>query len=206
MPVADPGPLWRLAMYFCVHNCTSPSNDYAAVACSSNQAQLHTHVSVLYWSPDVWLGLELLLDIQIGLPTWPEVGMAIQNFSDWTPLSKFLNPPLNAPHIYSVSCTVTIKDSPKRSLITLVPVLYLTIAHKVSGVRWSRYHLLIFHLVILQVALILPAGTYLGLHLNNIWAPPTVLILWMFSMIAILWGMRHLHSWLEGERYGMKIY
>ena len=39
-------PLWRLVMYFCVHNCTSPSYDYAAVACSNNQAQLHTHVSV----------------------------------------------------------------------------------------------------------------------------------------------------------------
>ena len=36
-------------MDFCVHNCTSPSNDYAAVACSNNnQAQLHTHVSVPY--------------------------------------------------------------------------------------------------------------------------------------------------------------
>ena len=34
---------------FCVHNCTSPSNDYAAVACSNNnQAQLRTHVSVPY--------------------------------------------------------------------------------------------------------------------------------------------------------------
>jgi len=33
----------------CVHNCTSSSNDYAAVACiSNNQAQLHTHVSVPY--------------------------------------------------------------------------------------------------------------------------------------------------------------
>ena len=52
---------------FCVHNCTSPSNDYAAVACSNNiQAQLHTHISVPYWSPDVWLGLELLRDIQFG--------------------------------------------------------------------------------------------------------------------------------------------
>ena len=30
-------------------NCTSPSNDYAAVACSNNnQAQLHTHISVPY--------------------------------------------------------------------------------------------------------------------------------------------------------------
>ena len=55
-------PLWWLVMYFCVHNCTSPSNDYAAVACSNNN--LHTHASVPYWSPDVWLGLELLRDIQ----------------------------------------------------------------------------------------------------------------------------------------------
>jgi len=32
-----------------VHNCTSPSCAYAAVACSNNnQAQLHTHVSVPY--------------------------------------------------------------------------------------------------------------------------------------------------------------
>jgi len=51
--VADLGgykctPLWWLVIYFCLHNCTSPSNDYAAVACSNNQAQLHTHVSVLY--------------------------------------------------------------------------------------------------------------------------------------------------------------
>ena len=33
-------PLWQLVMYFSLHNCTSPSNDYAAVACSNNnQAQ-----------------------------------------------------------------------------------------------------------------------------------------------------------------------
>ena len=62
-------PLWQLVMYFCVHNCTSPSNDYVAVAWSNNnQAQLHTYISVPYWSPDVWLGLELLWDIQFGLP------------------------------------------------------------------------------------------------------------------------------------------
>ena len=37
-------PLWQLVMYFCVHNFTSTSNDYAAVACSNNnQAQLYTH-------------------------------------------------------------------------------------------------------------------------------------------------------------------
>ena len=42
-----------------------------------------------------------------------------------------------------------------------------------------------------QVALILPAGTYLGLHLKNISAPPTVLILCMFSMIPFFgaWGI-----------------
>ena len=42
--------------YFCVHNCMSLSNDYAAVTCSNNnQAQLHTHVSVPYQSLEVWL-------------------------------------------------------------------------------------------------------------------------------------------------------
>ena len=30
----------------------------------------------------------------IATEPWPEVGVAIQDFSDWTPLSKFLNPPL----------------------------------------------------------------------------------------------------------------
>jgi len=39
---------------FCVHNSMSPSKDYAAVAFSNNnQAQLHTHASVPYSSPDV---------------------------------------------------------------------------------------------------------------------------------------------------------
>ena len=55
-------------MYFCEHNYTSQSNDYAAVVCGNNSlAQLHTHISVSYWSPDVWLGLELLWDIQFEL-------------------------------------------------------------------------------------------------------------------------------------------
>ena len=37
------------SMYFCLNNCTSPSNDYTAVECSNNdQAQLNTHVSVPY--------------------------------------------------------------------------------------------------------------------------------------------------------------
>ena len=106
-------PLWRLVMYFCVHICTSPSNDYTAVACSNNnQAQLHTHISVPYWSPDVCLGLELLWDIQFRLSPIlnnslasynnnyvchkciyvPEVGVATQNFSDaLQPEPPFLN-------------------------------------------------------------------------------------------------------------------
>ena len=108
-------------MYFCAHICMSPSNDYTAVACSNNhQAQLHTHISVPYWSPDICLGLQLLRDIQFGLLanfslasydnnhvswnafTWPEVGVATQKIfghtlhaSGWNPFSKFLNPPLH---------------------------------------------------------------------------------------------------------------
>ena len=82
-------------MYFCIHNCTSPSNDFTAVACSNNnQAQLYTHVSVPYWSPDVWLDLELLRDIQFGLlragsgrGNPPNFGCASCT-SGWTPLSK----------------------------------------------------------------------------------------------------------------------
>ena len=37
---ANAPPFWRRVMYFGVHNynCTSPSNDYAGVACSNNQA------------------------------------------------------------------------------------------------------------------------------------------------------------------------
>jgi len=27
----------------------------------------HTHISVRYWSPDIWLGLELLRGILLGL-------------------------------------------------------------------------------------------------------------------------------------------
>ena len=102
------------------------------MACSNNQAQLHAHVSVTYWSPDIWLGLDLLPDVQLGLPAilncslasyqsiatiitcmcvmnahinMPEVGVATPNFvgcvscaSGWTPLSKFLDPPLLLHH------------------------------------------------------------------------------------------------------------
>ena len=101
-------PLWRLVMYFCVHNCTSPSNDHAAVACSNNnQIQLHTHVSVIsrhLTRPRV------ASRYSVRIFTWPEVGMATQKFSGVlcvpvaeTPLSKFLNSPL---HFYLIMCTL----------------------------------------------------------------------------------------------------
>ena len=39
---------------FRINNCTSPSNGYTAVECSNNNhAQLHTHISAPYLSPDV---------------------------------------------------------------------------------------------------------------------------------------------------------
>ena len=50
------------------------------------QWQLYTHVSVPYWSPDIWLGLE------VGMATW------VHFVHQWlNPLSKFLNPPLDWP-------------------------------------------------------------------------------------------------------------
>ena len=65
---ANAPPLWRLVMYFCVHICTSQSNDYTAVAFSNNnQAQLDTRTSVPCLSQDVYLGLQLFRDIQFGL-------------------------------------------------------------------------------------------------------------------------------------------
>ena len=122
----------RLVMYFCVHNWTSLSNGYAAMTCSNNnQAQLHTHVSVPYWSPDVWLGLELLRDIQFGLPAIlnnslasyqsvamtrsgrgnPKIFRCALHTGGWTPLSKFLNPPLSPmstpmPYLWQGSCLI----------------------------------------------------------------------------------------------------
>ena len=94
--------------------------------------QLHTHVSARYWSLDVWLGLDLLWDIQFRLPailnnslasyqspSLPSMLRSDNNYvchecihvtgsehgnpnifrctsctSDWSPIPKFLNPPL----------------------------------------------------------------------------------------------------------------
>ena len=122
-------PLVAIVMYFCIHNCMSASNDYKAVACSNNnQAQLHTHISVPYWSPDVCLGLELLRDIQFGLPAILKLSTKIllcvswmhlcdrkwawqpKIFSGWTLLSEFLNPPLIHPEQTQPSwCTTPAK-------------------------------------------------------------------------------------------------
>ena len=100
-------PLWRLVMYFCVHIWASPSNDYTAVACCNNQAQLHSSL-LISWR--LSRPIELLRDIQFRLP-------AILNNSSWmhlhdrkwawqpkildvlrTPVAEppppFLNPPL----------------------------------------------------------------------------------------------------------------
>ena len=100
--VADSGGvLWQPVMYFCVNSCTSPSNDYTAVECSNNdQAQLNTHVSVPYWSPDVWLGqscFEIFSSDGLHDRKWawhPKIFGWASRASGWTSLSKFLNPPV----------------------------------------------------------------------------------------------------------------
>ena len=56
-------PLVASRLYFCVHNCTSPSNDYAA---TTNR---HSYTLKYQFFTDLqMLGLELLRDIQFGLP------------------------------------------------------------------------------------------------------------------------------------------
>ena len=82
-------------MYFCVNNCTSPSNDYTAVVCSdNNQAQLHTHLSAPYWSPcRRFTRPRVASRYSVWMFTWPRASVA-SHTSGWTPLSKFLNPPL----------------------------------------------------------------------------------------------------------------
>ena len=117
-------PLWRLVMYFCVHNCTSPSNDHAAVACSNNnQTQLHTHVSVPYWSPDVWLALELLRDIQFGHLrdrkwAWQPPNFQLRFARQWLNQPPFLNFEIRHCFVY---CSLT-KKAPV-SNIHLSPII-----------------------------------------------------------------------------------
>ena len=101
--------------------------------CSNNQAQLHTHISVPYWSPDVWLGLELLRDIQFRcLPNWkwawqPQIFGCASHASGWTPLSKFLNLSLlrvNLPKWNSVChCLWCTSASERRKMLTSLSVL-----------------------------------------------------------------------------------
>ena len=86
-------PLWQLVMYFCVRTCTSPSNDYTAVAWrNNNQAQLHTCISSLLISrclarPRVAIWTASVTGSGRGNP---------KNFRTRTPLSKFLNLPLKS--------------------------------------------------------------------------------------------------------------
>ena len=84
-------------------------------ATTTRHSYTHTHTSVPYWCPDIWLGLELLRDLQFGLsPNWisrsnsnhkcihvtrigawqPKNFSCASRTSGWTPLTKFLNPPL----------------------------------------------------------------------------------------------------------------
>jgi len=53
-------------MYFYAHNCTSPSNDYSAVACS-NSNQAWSHISSLLISRHL-TRLTVVRDAQFGLP------------------------------------------------------------------------------------------------------------------------------------------
>ena len=88
-------------------------------AATTTRTVTHSHISSPYWSPDVCLGIELLQDIQFGLPAIfisysynnngvcheciyvigsghgiPKIFRCTSRASGWTSLSKFLNPPL----------------------------------------------------------------------------------------------------------------
>ena len=94
-------PLWWLVMYFCVHNCTSPFKWLYSSGMQQQQPGTVTHSSISYLSPDVWIGLEFLPDIQFGglrdrKWAWhPKIFRCASRGSGWTPLSKFLNPQLS---------------------------------------------------------------------------------------------------------------
>ena len=126
-------PLWWLVMYFCINNCTSPSNDYTAVECSNNnQAQLHTHVSVPYWSPDDWLSLELLRDIQFGRLRDQKWAWQPQNFR-----LRFARQWLNPPCWISKSATVQDKFWPIPGFTSCAGVTrrWRLLSHTLNAVR-----------------------------------------------------------------------
>ena len=107
---------------FCIHICTSPSNDFTAVVCSNNnQAQLrtHSHISLLLISRRLsrarvasrYSGLRTISNkslasyynnymchewIYVTGSGWgnPKISGRASCANGWTPLSKFLNPPL----------------------------------------------------------------------------------------------------------------
>ena len=95
-------PLWRLVMYFCVHNCTSPSNDYAAATTTRHSCTLTYLISKRMTRPRVALrySVRTILNSVVNVLTWPEVGVATLKFQmhfvrQWlNPLSKFLDLPL----------------------------------------------------------------------------------------------------------------
>ena len=111
-PVADLGgvrgckctPLWRLVMYFCVRNYTSPSNDYTAVVCSNNnQAQLHTLTYQFPRTRDASRYSVRTASVTGSGRGNPKIFGRASRASDWTPLSKFLNPPLDPTSLYHCS-------------------------------------------------------------------------------------------------------
>ena len=115
LPLAD-------SSIFCVRNCSSPSNGYAAVACSNNKlAVTHTHINSLLISRrlprprvasrySVWISSYLIQLASYQSATIitchkcisvTESGRGNSKFSEcascasgWTPLPKFLDPPL----------------------------------------------------------------------------------------------------------------
>jgi len=128
--------LWRLVMYFVY--ITAQVHQSSGI--QQQQPGTVAHISVPYWSPDVWLSPELLRDIQFGLQailnnslasyqsvvtiitcvmnafTWPKWAWQPNNFRvhfvhQWlNPLSKFLNLPLSIVHACT-SSSVTLYNS-----------------------------------------------------------------------------------------------
>ena len=104
-------------------------------------AQLHTHVSVPYWSPDVWLGLELLRDIQFGLLrdqkwVWQPENFCLRFVHQW------LNPPFwiskSATADLSLLLSVEIKrvNTVKKFIRSII--LQLLVVYKITPTCYWR--------------------------------------------------------------------